>query len=87
MLEPAKTVLSRFGGAGPLAHRLGLDRSTVHRWGLPKERDGRGGLIPAKYHQRLLALAAAAGVDLTAADLVGVPGPPGQPAAAKADDG
>ncbi len=87
MLEPAKTVLSRFGGAGPLAFRLHLDRSTVHRWALPRERTGGGGLVPAKYHQRLLALAAAEGIPLTAADLIGVPTPPAQPPDARADDG
>jgi leucyl aminopeptidase len=36
---------------------LGLDRSAVHRWALPKSRGGSGGLVPAKHHQRLLALA------------------------------
>lgn len=83
MLDPAQTVLSRFGGAGPLSRRLGLDRSSVHRWALPKARGGCGGLVPAKYHQRLLALAASNGVRLTPADLIGVPESP----ASRPDDG
>ena len=54
-VEPAATVLARFGGAGTLAQLLRLDRSAVHRWALPKHRGGSGGLIPARHHQRLLA--------------------------------
>jgi hypothetical protein len=56
MPEPALTILARFGGAGPLSRLLGLDRSAVHRWALPKARGGSGGLVPAKHHLRLLAL-------------------------------
>ena len=37
-VDPAATVLARFGGAGPLAQLLRLDRSAVHRWALPKHR-------------------------------------------------
>lgn len=81
MLDPAQTVLARFGGAGPLARHLGLDRSAVHRWALPKARGGSGGLIPARHHQRLLALAVSQGVALSPADLVGAP------PEARADDG
>ena len=87
MLDPAHTVLTRFGGAGPLSHLLGLDRSAVHRWALPKARGGSGGLIPARHHQRLLALAAAQGLVLTAADLIGSPGVSATSAKARADDG
>lgn len=71
MLEPAHTVIARFGGSGPLARRLGLDRSAVHRWALPRARTGTGGLIPSRYHRRLLELAAAEGIALSALDLIG----------------
>ncbi len=87
MPEPAHTVLARFGGAGPLSRLLGLDRSTVHRWALPKSRGGSGGLVPAKHHQRLLALATAQEVTLSAADLVGTANVAGEPPKAGADDG
>lgn len=87
MPEPALTVLARFGGAGPLSRLLGLDRSAVHRWALPKSRGGSGGLVPAKHHQRLLALANAQGVALTAADLVGTANVAGEPPRSGADDG
>lgn len=86
-VEPAATVLARFGGAGPLAQLLRLDRSAVHRWALPKHRGGSGGLIPARHHQRLLALAAAQGIALSPADLVGTPTATGDPPRAGADDG
>jgi hypothetical protein len=71
MLNPAHTVIARFGGSGPLARRLGLDRSAVHRWALPRTRTGTGGLIPSRYHRRLLELAAAEGITLSAVDLIG----------------
>lgn len=87
MIEPASTILTRFGGAGPLSRRLGLDRSAVHRWALPRSRGGSDGLVPAKYHQRLLAMATAEGIALTAADLVGMSPLIGTPPAARADDG
>ena len=87
MLDPARTVLARFGGAGPLSRLLGLDRSAVHRWALPKARGGTGGLLPAKHHQRLLALAIAEGVVLSAADLIGVPDAEKGQAGHGADDG
>lgn len=71
LVDPAATVLARFGGSGPLARLLGLDRSTVHRWALPKARGGSEGLIPARHHRRVLHLAAIEGIALTAAELVG----------------
>jgi hypothetical protein len=66
---------------------LGLDRSAVNRWALPKSLGGSGGLVPAKHHQRLLALATAQGVTLCAADLVGTAPVAGEPPKAAADDG
>ena len=86
-VEPAATVLARFGGAGPLAQLLRLDRSAVHRWALPKDRGGSGGLIPARHPRRLLALAAAPGLALSPADLIGAPAATGDPPRAGADDG
>ena len=87
IVDPATTVLARFGGAGPLAQLLRLDRSAVHRWALPKHRGGSGGLIPARHHQRLLILAAQHGITLTAADLVGAAPASGDSPNAGADDG
>lgn len=87
MIEPASTIITRFGGSGPLSRRLGLDRSAVHRWALPRHRGGSDGLVPAKYHQRLLTMATAEGIALTAADLVGMSPVTDTPPAARADDG
>ena len=87
MIDPAHTVLLRFGGAGPLSRLLGLDRSAVHRWALPRSRGGSGGLVPGRHHRRILALAAAEGIALSAADLIGAPSVAGDPPDARADDG
>lgn len=70
--EPAASVIGKFGGVRALARELRLDPSALSRW---QERGkGGGGLIPAKYHWSLLALARARRIPLTADDLVGTNG-------------
>lgn len=39
-----------------ICEAIGLDYTTVHRWRLPKERSGTGGLIPFKHHGKIIAL-------------------------------
>jgi len=68
--EPAASVIVKLGGVRKLARTLCLNPASITRWqtDLPK---GRGGLIPARYHQTLLALARKNAITLTADDLVG----------------
>jgi hypothetical protein len=61
---PAEVVIAEFG-IRPLAREIPVDPSTIIRW-----RERGDGLIPSRYHRRLLALAKAHGRTLTAADLV-----------------
>lgn len=68
MLEPAKTIIEKCGGAKVVARALGVDVSAVVRWRLPRDRTGTGGLIPAKHQAALLQHAKDAGIDLTPAD-------------------
>lgn len=74
-MEPATNVIQKFGGVRPLARllesylRKPVSPSQVSRWQLPKP-DGGGGMIPAKFHGPLLALAKRKRVELTADDLV-----------------
>lgn len=52
-----------------LVRALGVSRTSVWRWSQPAP-VGTGGLVPSRYHARLLAFATQAGVHLTAEDLV-----------------
>ncbi|WP_407496814.1 hypothetical protein [Pseudooceanicola sp. MF1-13] len=70
MLDPARTVIEKFGGISAVAQLTGRDRSSVQRWGVAKERGGTGGIIPADRHHILLAGARLKGIDLSPADFV-----------------
>lgn len=48
-LSPAECVIEVFG-VRPLARDLGVDTSTPIRW-----RERNGGLVPSKYHKKLIA--------------------------------
>lgn len=69
-MRPADIVIARFGGVRPLARLLGKDPSTIHRWRMPAAKGGLDGRVPSMVQSRLLELAAAHEVDLTAEDLV-----------------
>ena len=69
-LDPADKVIRAFGGAETLGKLIGKSRSQVHRWRLPRERGGCGGLIPPRHHVKLIELAHQEGVNLDKADLV-----------------
>jgi len=69
-LQPAASVIAKFGGARRLSGLMGLDKSTVCQWRVPKARGGTGGLIPARHHAVLLELGREVGVRIGPADLV-----------------
>lgn len=55
LLEPASTIIGKFGGAIALADMLGVDVSNVHRWTYPKtKKGGTGGRIPPHHWKSLL---------------------------------
>ena len=73
--EPAASVIAKFGGVRELARQLKLNPSTVSKWQTLHKKKGRvsggcDGLIPARYHATLLAMARAQGVSLRADDLI-----------------
>lgn len=51
-----------------VASLLGLNRSSVLRWGYPEARGGTGGRIPSKHQMQLMALAPQLGVCLQPSD-------------------
>lgn len=68
-MSPAELVINRFNGVRPLARLLDVDHSSVVRWPQPKPR-GLGGTIPSRHHAKLLELAKAHKIKLTASELI-----------------
>lgn len=69
-MEPASTIISKFGGEAQIATLLGIATPTPYNWRKPKEAGGTAGRIPQKYHHKLLDLAAERSIPLTASDLL-----------------
>jgi hypothetical protein len=72
-MEPATTIVKKFGGPRVLAELLRVHRSRVYAWMRSKEEDGTGGLIPQRYHPKLLQCAKLQGIKLKAEDFLPVP--------------
>ncbi|MEA2754736.1 MAG: hypothetical protein QOJ54_1025 [Aliidongia sp.] len=73
MSNVAKKIFAKFGGPERLARlfaerSIKIHRSGIHKWGYPKSRGGRGGVIPTKWQQPILNLARELGIDLSPAD-------------------
>lgn len=67
-LEPAHSIVDRLGGPGKVAAFLGLHRTRVSKWKLPKVSGGTGGTIPLKHVPALMRLAVTIGADLRYAE-------------------
>lgn len=63
--------IRRICGVTKLAQWAEVTETSVYRWDHPKEKGGSGGIIPAQYHQAILAGARREGVDLTPEDFFG----------------
>lgn len=67
MKSIAATIIKRLGGAQLVADAIGIPRLDVYRWayeaGAPKY--GKGGYVPAEFHEPLLSYAARIGVPLS----------------------
>ncbi|MFT5540289.1 MAG: aspartate carbamoyltransferase catalytic subunit [Alphaproteobacteria bacterium] len=68
MLDPAAHIIRKCGGPDAVADMVGIHPSNVHRWTYPKDKGGTGGSIPSRHHAKLIAAAAAQGVNLTPDD-------------------
>jgi hypothetical protein len=65
-MEPAKTIIDRFGGVEVVAAITGRHVSRVYRWMYPRDRGGTGGLIPQGEARKLLAHAKASNIPVSA---------------------
>jgi len=69
-LEPAQTIISRFGGPAAVAKLVSVHRTRVSNWKRPREKGGTGGLIPQQYHRTLLDHAELNAIQLSAEDFL-----------------
>jgi hypothetical protein len=69
-LEPAETIISRFGGPAAVAKLVSVHRTRVSNWKRPREKGGTGGLIPQQYHRILLDYAVENSIELAAEDFL-----------------
>jgi hypothetical protein len=66
----AEIVIEEFGGVCKAAKALGLEPTDVSKWRAPKEKRGCGGDVPSRLKPKILELAQAQGLNITAEDLV-----------------
>lgn len=69
-LEPANSIIDRFGGQTIVRSITGVSRTRVYRWTRPKSEGGTGGLIPTDHAIKLLRHAKENGIPVTAADFL-----------------
>lgn len=68
--QPAASIIVAMGGLSAVARTAEVSVTSVQRWRLPTSKGGTGGIIPAKYHTRLMKHAATRGVELPLAAFV-----------------
>jgi len=68
--EPANSVIHRFGSAAEVGRILDLDKSTICRWTMPKDKRGTNGSIPRKYWEPLMQAAKQRKIKLSLNELV-----------------
>lgn len=61
-------MIDKFGSEYRLAKMLGCSASTVYRWTYEGKNKGTGGLIPLKWHGKILQTARLEGICLTKED-------------------
>ena len=64
-MEPAQSIISKFGSARAVAKIVGVHRTRIHAWKRPKDRGGTGGSIPMGHAEKLLDAAKERGIDLS----------------------
>jgi hypothetical protein len=72
-LEPASSIIARFGGPDKVQEVTGASRTRVYRWTQSKERGGTDGIIPMLPARKLLQHARENGIAVTGEDLIGAP--------------
>lgn len=68
-LEPASSIIARFGGHREVSDILGVNLASVYRWTYPRgARGGTDGIIPMEHARTLYEEAKKRGLNITAED-------------------
>lgn len=67
-MEPAASIIRKFGGVSATASVTGVHRTRVSNWMRAREAGGTGGMIPQRHIASLIGAAAERGLDLTVQD-------------------
>lgn len=70
-LEPANSIIDRFGGPDEVRKITGASRTRVYRWTQPKAAGGTDGVIPSQPARKLLIHARQNDIDVSAEELLG----------------
>lgn len=73
MTNIAQNIIEKCGGIRATAAICGRTENWVRKWTYPKNRNGRGGVVPHEDAVRLLAAASDGRVDLTPSDFFPTP--------------
>jgi hypothetical protein len=67
-LEPAYSLIEKLGGKSAVAEAIGLDKSALSRWCMPRP-GGTGGVVPQRHWPALMRMARAQNVSLAVREL------------------
>lgn len=70
MNNPASVVISRPGGEAMVSFITGTAYTAPYRWQAARTKGGTGGLIPQRYHRKLIDYARSKGIPLTAEEFL-----------------
>ena len=71
-MEPAASIIKKFGGHKPISQIAGCSLTTTYNWPKPRAEGGTNGLIPQRHFLKLLHYARKNGIDLRAEDFLPV---------------
>lgn len=70
MNSPATNIITRLGGEAMVSFITGTAYTAPYRWQAPRAKGGTGGVIPQRYHRRLIDYARSKGIPLSAEEFL-----------------
>jgi hypothetical protein len=68
--SPAAVIIARLGGEATISAITGTAYTAPYRWQAARKKGGTGGLIPQRYHRRLIDYARSNGIPLNAEEFL-----------------
>jgi hypothetical protein len=70
MNNPASIIIARLGGEAMVSFITGTAYTAPYRWQAARTKGGTGGLIPQRYHRKLIDYARSKGIPLNAEEFL-----------------